>query len=660
MPDPTFQVDGVLGSSGLYGFYAHNDPRVLGWLLEAREEGEQVNQADPAYQHIDQMMAYLEGQQQVDPTPKDVPTAILNFSKKVARSHIAALTDLKPIFEWRTENPAFRPQAQLLNSLIQIWWANVSADMAIGDCDRYAIVAGSGDCVVDFDKYYRGGDTRLSARDPRDTLPLRPTRTTSIQEWEGATLREGHSPNKLKALFPDRAGLIVPDSGNLPRAFTRFRPSKGTLTTAKVTTLSGLGRNDPNRRTPASTAAPEVTLYRTHLKDRSRNLSDKPLPMGTPGTNWFYVVQPGEPIYPRGRMILWVESGVLYDGPNPYWHAGFPVARLRLDPWPWTFLGIPLLQDMKGMQDSINRVVSYLLQVLSQHVNRGTVWDTNMPPNMRKMFDPRMPNWKITRPNAFSDGMKFGDVPQVPAWTLPLIELLFRKFNELTGVAGLEAFLQLRQAPGAETVQKFMEALTPEIRLEGRQVEYFLRDIADMVKANIFQFQTASKRFAILGSASRTVESLDYDPETLVPALAPTDPNYVPELDASLPRHERAKFFTGQFSFFVSPNSMLALHAQERKMMYLQLARIGYMDIWTLADMLEIPNMGTPPQILVPDPTTGIPTLKVPQTIPERLMAQRLMGIGAVVSPAGRKASGQQPPRAERKGDGRAVVSESP
>ena len=659
MPDPTFQIDGILGTSGLYGFYRPDDPAVHGWLLEAREEGEQINRADPAYSSIDQWMAYVEGEQQVDPTPGDVPTAILNFTKRVCRAHISALTDLKPIFEWKTENPAFRPQSKLINDLIHIWYANVSADMAIGDVDRFAIVAGSGDCVVDFDKYFCGGDTRLSARAPRDTLPLRPSRTSSLQDWEGVTIREGHSPNKLKALFSDRAGLIVADSGRFPASFTRF--AKRSLTQTRVSTLSGLGRNDPNRKTSAVTVTPEVTLYRTFLKDRSLNLSDKSLPMGKPGTNWFYVVPPGEPLYPRGRMLLWVEGGVLYDGPNPYWHGLFPLGRLRLDPWPWSFLGLPLIHDMKGMQDSINRVVSYLLQILSQHVNRGQIWDTNMPPNMKKMFDARMPNWKVTKPNAFSDGMKLAEVPNVPPWAMPFLEMLFRKFNELTGVAGLEAFLQLRQAPGAETVQKFMEALTPEIRLEGRQVEFFLRDIAGMVKTNIFQFQTSSKRFAILGSASRTVESLDYDPETLVPALASDDPNYVPELDASLPRHERARFFTNQFSFFVTANSMLALHAQERKMLYLQLARMGYMDIWTLGEMLEIPNMGAPPAVPLPDPANPmIQVPRVPETIPERLAAQQLMGIGAVVSPAGRKSSGQQPPHAEQKGDGRAVVSESP
>jgi hypothetical protein len=54
--------------------------------------------------------------------------------------------------------------------------------------------------------------------------------------------------------------------------------------------------------------------------------------------------------------------------------------------------------------------------------------------------------------------------------------------------------------------------------------------------------------------------------------------------------------------------------------------------------------------------------IRSPTSITERLQAQALMGIGMVANSAGRKASGDSPPKMESKGDepgGRTTVTES-
>jgi hypothetical protein len=63
------------------------------------------------------------------------------------------------------------------------------------------------------------------------------------------------------------------------------------------------------------------------------------------------------------------------------------------------------------------------------------------------------------------------------------------------------------------------------------------------------------------------------------------------------------------------------------------------------------------------NPLAGIKVMRKPTTITERLIAQQAMGLGMEVNPAGRKASGQAPPKAESKSDGeggqRQTVTES-
>jgi hypothetical protein len=277
--------------------------------------------------------------------------------------------------------------------------------------------------------------------------------------------------------------------------------------------------------------------------------------------------------------------------------------------------------------------------------------------------------------------------------------------------------MQLRQMPGADTIQKYYEAMTPELRQEGRQVESFLRDVAEMHKFNIFQYMNQWRRVNILGDSAQALEDFDFDPETLVPAMekmiAEPDPQtgvprlvpneeYVPQLDKSLSRAQRAKAFARMFVFTVAPNSILAMNTQERKMMTVQLSRAGYVDFWTLHEVLETPNVGNPPPIPLPplqqpdmaivlqdlamqaqmaaNPLAALATggvqprytlgeggqileTRTPMTITERLQAQQMLGIGMTENPAGRKASGQAAPEQETKGtdDGgqRTTVTES-
>jgi hypothetical protein len=647
-------------------YYLPNDSRVLGWCKEALQEGERVNKADPAFPEMDKQIAYAMGNQLTGDHPSYLHKVVINQCKKAINQHASALTDLAPSFAYRTANPRFNDSAEVLNQYTKIWWINGFVDKELLAAIQYSACCGSGDVSIEHDPNFLGGDTRLIARDPRDTLPIRPERGSNVQDWEGLTLRETHSPNKLLAMYPDKSFAIRPDSGSLSTIFSRFVKGVQNLT-GPVTTLAGLGEKDPNRRTRGN-AIPEVTLYRTFLQDRKINTSGQNMLMGKPGTNWSYLVKPGERIYPRGRLIIWTENGILDDTVNPYWHGKYPVSRLQLQPWPWLFFGMPILNDLRGAQDAFNVTINDVLQLVSQTVNRGTIWDKSMPTNIRRRFDPRKPNWKVQRPNNFTDGMKLADVPNMPPNILQIIQMIDQKFADIAGTANLQQLLSLRQVPSGDTIEKYAEALTPEIRMEGRAVEYFLRDVATMVKGNMFQYQSASKRFVVLGDSAKIIQDLDWDPATMIPGMKEGDEGYVPELDASIPRAQRAQFFLTQFSFFVEPNSMLAFNSQERKMMYVQLSRAGLMDIWSLFEVLGVPNAGSPPKI--PLPVAGQPValapgqmpameLRDPRTVTERLMAMQQLGLGQSANPAGRKASGQEAPQIQQGSDGNPTITES-
>jgi hypothetical protein len=208
----------------------------------------------------------------------------------------------------------------------------------------------------------------------------------------------------------------------------------------------------------------------------------------------------------------------------------------------------------------------------------------------------------------------------------------------------------------------------------------------------------------ILGDAGVVLEDFDFDPGKLVPAMKPGQSGYVPELDVDLTTaDQRAQFMTKQFIFVAAPNSILAMHATERKMQTMQQATMGYVDFWTFHEVMETPNVGAPPAIPLPplrpvdpqivmamqmqaqqqllqgqmpspyvdpasgkqyllDPSGQILEIRIPTTITERLQAQQMLGIGMVANAQGRKATNEAPAHSETKGDkpgGRQTISTS-
>ncbi len=671
---------------------------ILAWIKEAIAEGEGINAADPIWNEIDINQAYIMGRQKARNITNDRPSyvahSIWNETRRTHRRHVSALTDVKPTYAWRTANPNFQTQALLLNQLTAVWWINTFADLALADAASYAIAGGSGDLWVEYDPYHGPmGDMVLLARDARDTIPIRPSRDGNIQNWFGVISREAYSYNVLAATYPDKVSLIRQSASPWGSGiFTRImRGASRIMGGGATTTLSGLSKSYTAQN---NLTGNEVILYKVYLNDPSINTTREPVFMGTPGTSWGYTVNPGQRLYPRKRLIVCTESGILFDGPNPYWHGMFPVARLQLNSLPWSFFGAPLVDPLVqgGQQDAINDVGNAMLDKIRQRNRPPMQGNSRVPEPMLRQFDPLNPRARARTNGQIGEDMKVVEIPDLPAYTLEFWQQLRQAAHELTGDATLDALqaAAANQSFDPESIEAWMNALSPELKLEGRRVELCLRSIAEMQKANIFQWYDKARRMTILGDAGTTLQDFDYDPGNLIPAMHEGDEGYMPELDANQDQRDRAQFFLKLFTFYVMPNSLLALNANSERLRYMMMMRAGVCDIWTFWEKMEVANGGDPPDMPLPmipqpdpnseqaqaiaagmvpgaqlDPQTGIfIQVRKPITITERLIAQNMMGLGMNESPVGRKATAQSQPGVEVQdnGDGtkRVKMTESP
>jgi len=634
---------------------------MLEWITTARTEGERVLQSEPMYAEIEKAISYIMGDQIDSQRPSTLSGVYDNRTKHIVLQQVAALTDIHPLFGFKTQNDRFQPQAEVLNKLVTAWWTNTQADLQLSNVLRYASGPGTGYCEVHWDASAGGGtgEVVLTPRDPRDVIPIRPTLDGDIQDWEGVIIRTAKTVGELQARFPGKAHRISASrAGAVP---TRtWGNSKGAqqLMSPAAGFLSSTPKN-------VSAAVATTNLYYVYIKDRRLHTGVGPITIGDPNTSWSYTVQPAgskKPngqrfdddeykLYPRGRLIIATDDCILFDGPNPFWHGMFPITRLRLDPWPWGLLGVGITRDLMPLQDAVNETANGILDMVRKALRPGLKGDARaMPESLWNRLDTRIPGTKV-RHNPVMGNIEFEPPPNIPSYVFDFLKMMVSEMDYHGGVANLQALTQLKQAPGADSIEQMMEALSPTLRMKGRLLEVFLRDVGEMVKTNFFQFYTMQRRISMLGDQGIDMEDFQFDPGTLIPAYSKEADGdaYDPAYDMYIPRAKRAKLHHKQFTFQITPNSLLSISQISRKMMYLRLHREGLMDPWTLFEVLEIPNGGSPP--------SGT------KEIPKRIQEAMAMGIGQEVPTPGPKPTGQSPPKLEQKPDAdgipRPVISES-
>lgn len=612
---------------------------MLGFATEAIQEGDLLIRGTEGYSKIVPTMQAIMGV--VNPTlhtvrPAAASNTACNEIGRLAAIIRAELTDTKPSADFKTYNQQFQQHAVNFGRMWTSWYYNEAIDQKYGGSVDYALVAGSGYAHQFWNKFTQ--DMDVCAYDARDVLPIRPIDNT-IQSCYAVVLRREMTVNAVRAMFPNRTRDIVEDR---PGSTVKLpEVSRASLLNSAIGASpferAQMSQQPAERR---GAGVPVVDLYYMYVNDSSRNPSSVDSKMvgdfradGTPANDYSYIAPPNSPLYPRKRLVIFTKRVVLYDGPNIYWHGMFPVSKYTLDPWQWTWLGKTPLWDCLPMQETLNRC----LRIMDDHVrkilrppvhgDKMTVGEEELKAISESIAGPGA-RWRENR--SATKGVVIEAVPVLDAIIKDLIEFCVSKMASTCGVDQLASVLQLNQIPEGSTLEKLQFATRPEIRSRSRMLEVFYREQGRMFMFNAGQFYTARRKFAMLGTGSLTPDDYDFDPSSMFPASA--DPSR---------RYDTFNEWAQQFSYYVAPASLLRAAQTTDQMMALTLFRMNAIDVESLLERLDWPNVQ---QVL---------GRLQQQMQAQAALAQAGAGAGGAGplhfggAPQGRDPSGQKPPHME-------------
>ena len=522
------------------------------WIEGAYEEAKFEQGQNEEMKRITKYMDYIAGKQWSGRRPTYRSSPVNNRIWRLMWELVSLLTDIRPTFEIKATNRDFDKHAVMLNQVTRSWWTSSDADQALALAIIHAIITtGYLKLTWNPEKRQGEGDFELLPLGPNDLLPLKPRNT--LESSQALIYRSAMPTGWFKRRFPTRGFLVQPDP-HLSRYSSAAGQSSNAPGMFNDMLSSGMKRVMRIQPQIHQSTFPAAIYREFWLKDWTLNQSNVEVVMGDPATNWCYKVGPGQPLYPRGRLIIMGGREIMHDGPNPYWHGEFPFADIRMNIVPWQFMGMSELSPLIPLQDIINNILGGVLDMIKKAVNPGFYAPrTAFSESFWNSLDWSMPGMKAGYSLQTPTEPKFAPQPQLPAFVMNMMMLAGREMDHSSGVATAGQAMSKKQVPSSQTLDQIKEAQQTPLRLKGRNIEVCLRRLGSMNIFNVFQFYTLKRRMFMLGDEGATIEDFDWDPKTCVPA------------GTSAIDHAR------KFAFMIQPGSLLNVNKIERQIVLMRL-----------------------------------------------------------------------------------------
>lgn len=610
---------------------AADDKRKLGWVDEACQEGQSWLQTQRGYGDWRKAFNVLAGIIDADKIPAYRSQLTTGRLKRNVKEIIGTSANIRPIWGYSSDNPAFRSQATMMNHVSRAIYLENFFDLALKQTLQWASCTATGwlRSVYRRDMYGAGkGNLTFLSYGAPSVLPVQLPTSNNWQEAYAVTLMDELPIAMAHGMFPDFQDQLNPTKSQFWYSQEIRKAAQGNM----FQRLWGGGKRSDN----ALLTDLYVPIRYTWVIDLALNKTDKPIRMGpwtvddngkpAPAASWSYEVpnlngdipvsrnSAGQVtyrkanandarLYPYRRLIISSEKVILYDGPAFDWHGELGLVPFTLDDWAWEALGFSIVRDGYNIQQATDEIDRGTMDKIRAGLDMSMAYDVNaVTKNEADVFDPMQPRGRIGFDGSL---VQQPFVPVMPTEVLRVDQaaLEFRKILQDTGdyqlaINDVVSLAKARALSGdADSFEKVAQADGPIVRDISRNVERGLARVGNQVKYQILQWYDTRRIMQYVGDNGVTRETLDYDPNSLIPSHLPAEfgsSTKMPSEPSIFTKLQRARWFADNLSYFILPHSAHEIAQMGFKLGLVQLRKAGVqIDSQTIAEAWNI-DLGAP------------------------------------------------------------------
>jgi hypothetical protein len=422
---------------------------------------------------------FVEGKQWRERRPSYRHSEVLNLTHAAIQTIIPILTDSRPNIETLPQEPSDFEFSEVMTQILRAKWdmLGFSQIVAEGIVDLASIGTVISKQEWDEDANFGLGEYEFELVDPLHCFPDPNARDINDKFCRRFQTAVETDLEEVKRKYPQYAHLLKPNVGDMPMAQQSRIETEDDYRVRSVSDFDMLiqshrpidaDRNNQILLVTTYCHSDEVEEYEICEQDKDGNEVKK------------YQTKKK---YPNGRKIVHANGILLEDVENPYIDGKFPFARGIDHIRPRTFWGMGEVEQLRGPQEMMNKLISYTMDVLILMGNPIWIVDTDSgidPDNI--VNQPGL----VVEKNPQTEVRRESGV-QLQPFILQTMDRIRDIFDQISGVNDVSRGATPSNTSGV-AIDMLQEAAQTKLRLKSRNVEHWLTQVGKQHVARILQY----------------------------------------------------------------------------------------------------------------------------------------------------------------------------
>ena len=584
----------------------------VGWIETQIQEAEGYLQGQKSYKNLSSNLRVFDGIFK-DKSKSNLITNELRYS---VTKFCTTLAEVREIATYGSDIPSYKQMAEMLTKVAKCVYLESDFPIQILRVLQYASVMGIGYLwpkVRPTEYGYGPREMTFDALGILDVMPVQiPSRTNDIKDAYAVTVYDYMPIAEAYGRFPLFQGKLQTVGMNNYKSLIQAK-RQDFAATWRYGELEDQGKSFGNLYTE---------IRWTFIRDTRINNTGYELPMGDPGTSWFYKVpyigqqifggiRNGQPymraamaedcrVYPNLRLMI-SSNGLdrpMYDGPAFDWDPNIPIIQYTVDDVPWEPGGRSLVGDVATIQTTIRKFERLMDTVASAEKapplgynadeNGGSKiehWDPFDAKVRLGLFGANKP--RDTVQSLLPEGVKVQSIDF--EWLKHLRDAMLAQMglNDIGNIANIKINMS------ADDATKQIESIGPIGKGIAMRIEKSNKRVGERVKFLIPQWFDTQRLIEYVGPDHIAREIFDYNPDDMVPSHLPDElvDGLYPQNPSMYDKVTRAKWLVKKLRLMSVPSMLLKLTAQAEQLKFLQLKRGQAPISWeTVFTKLDIAN----------------------------------------------------------------------